>query len=84
MKQMTNAITQKEFNNIKQDRAFSVVTFDGAKRISTYTGLSITQAMHEILFQQGEGYQCIVIRNLPALEVSWERKDYEKYLGEVV
>ena len=73
---MTNAITKKEFDKIKNNTSFSVVSFENNKRVHTYTGLTIT----EIMKRQVYDYDCLLIRNLPDMEVSYNKEDYLKYL----
>ena len=76
-----NTITKKQYDEIKNIDNLSVVSFDSDnRRQMTYSGLSYKTAIEEVLSQQKRGNTCLIIENLPGVEVSWERKDYDKYL----
>jgi hypothetical protein len=79
---MTNAISRKEYDQIKNDRSYSVVSFEDRRRQSTYAGLTVTEAVKEVIRCQRIGREALIIRNLPNGEISWNRADYDKYLTE--
>jgi len=78
-----NAITQKQFNEIKHKHNLFVVSFDKNKRVHTYGNLNMITAMKEILYRQSLGQETLLIEDLPCMELSWERKDYNKYVSMV-
>lgn len=77
---MANSITQKEYNAIKNDTTITVVSFENERRTLSYGGLNIIKAIDEVIRNQKLGRESLIIRNLPGGEVSWDRKDYDKYL----
>jgi hypothetical protein len=79
-KTMTNSITRKEYEAIKNDTTITVVSFENNRRTLSYGGLNIIRAIDEVIRNQKLGRESLIIRNLPCGETSWDRKDYEKYL----
>ena len=77
---MSNAITQKQFNEIKNKSNLSVVSFENGTRDLTYSGLTYIKAIDEIIYKQSLGFECLLIADLPLDEVSYKKEDYNKYL----
>jgi hypothetical protein len=75
-----NSITKKEYNKIKNDTSYSVVSFKNNKRTLSYGGCNIIQAMDQVILRQSFGEECLIIKNLPIIEISKNRGDYNKYL----
>ena len=75
-----NSITKKQYDAIKNDTSYSVVPFENGRRTLTYKGLNILNAVEEILRNQKLGRESLLIKNLPAGELSWDRADYNKYV----
>jgi hypothetical protein len=75
---MTNAISKKEYDEIK-DKLITVESYnkETGKRTLTYGGLSYKQAIEEILKKQAEGNVCLVV---PSANTSGLRT--EKLVGE--
>lgn len=75
-----NAMSANEYQEIKNE-VVTVVSFTKeGRRVESYGNLNYKKAMEHIILQQALGYQCLVVFNLPILEVSRERKDYDKYV----
>lgn len=77
---MTNKITKKEYDKIKNKSTYAVVSFQDGKRHATYTALTITQAVREIQSKQKYCNTVLLIENLPWDEVSRNLEDYKKYI----
>jgi len=75
-----NQITKKQYNEIKNNTSYSVVSFRDGIRTHTYCGLDIIKTIEEIMLRQSYGQECLIIKNLPVEEVSRDRKDYNKYI----
>lgn len=80
-----NAIPKKEYDAIKNDRTYAVITYDieTNKRHCTYSHLSLTQATNFIIEQQKYGRRAILLHNIESkLGHSWNIDDYEKHILE--
>jgi hypothetical protein len=80
MTSMAHSITHEQYKTIRDDRSYSVVSFRCGRRLGTYSGLTIIAAVTELLNVQSRGYDVLLIRNLPGGEVSWDKRDYMKYV----
>lgn len=62
---MTNAITKKEYEQIKNDRSYTVVSFekDTGKRRSSYSGLWITKAVEEYNRNILNGFDSLILHD---------------------
>jgi len=76
---MTNEIKRKEYEE-KKNKTVTVVSFKDGKRTMTCGSLSYFKAIEEILLKQSQGCECLLVKDLPTLEVSYDRKDYDKYM----
>jgi len=68
-------------NKIKK----TAIYFDGDKRISTYSGVSYTEAcieLEKLMHREGKTVTMLLFDegDIPVLESSWSRQDYEKYV----
>jgi hypothetical protein len=75
-----NSITRKQYEEIKNKNTYSVVSFRNGKRTMTYSGLNILDAIKSIQEYQKHNDDVLLIENLPSVEISRDRKDYEKYI----
>jgi len=65
-------------------KEITAIYFNGNKRISTYGGINYLEATLELIRLQERdktAITMIVVDELPTLELSWELKDYKKYVG---
>jgi hypothetical protein len=82
---VSNAVTHAQYERIKNDRTYQVITFDRRTntRLGTASGLSIVQAMDEVLRIQarrgGDFVEIVVLHCDPKYTPgsSWRREDYD-------
>jgi hypothetical protein len=75
-----NGITRKEYDAIKNDRNYTVVTYDPEtnERYCTYSGLTVTQATNYIIEQQKAGRRTILLHDVGYVGVSRNMNDFEE------
>ena len=75
-------MTIKKYNEVK-NKILIVISFKNGIRTLTYSNVNYKKAIEHIIEEQSYGKTCIVLKNLPKDEVSYNFEDYKKYMEEI-